>query len=159
MQDFSQALIIEQLHDIRNERVLVMPKEMSQILSALANSRASVKEADPGDIPEGQFDLIISSLTFSEVDDIRPDIKKMINALASKGSIILTDFHPFLVLSSSARSFLDLTTGKRITIGNHLHFFAEYVLELKEHGFNIDFILEPERHHVNSVFLLKASRL
>jgi malonyl-CoA O-methyltransferase len=104
------------------------------------------------------FDVVICSLVLGHIEHLRPTLIKITNAVKPGGMLILTDFHPFLTLSNSRRTFVDLSTGKQFEVKHYLHLFGEYLGILQEQGMSVENFEEPLYRKTPVVFAIKARK-
>lgn len=112
------------------------------------------------DIPlqTNSFDVIVTSLVMGHLSEIKPTLDKLLDSLKREGSFIITDFHPYLTLTQSKRTFTDLSTRKQFEIRHHLHLFEEYFTIFSEHQVTVDRFEEPMFNGVPVIFGLQAKK-
>jgi malonyl-CoA O-methyltransferase len=103
-------------------------------------------------------DVIICALVLGHIQNLKPALDGLLKSLKPEGTIIITDFHPFLTLSNSKRTFKDKSTGHTYEIPHHLHLFQEYFRSLSEHGITIDLLEEPSYRNTPVVFGLRGKK-
>ena len=94
-------------------------------------------------LTENDFDIIICALVLGHIEILAPVLTKLLTSLKKEGTLIITDFHPFLTLLQSKRTFNDSHSGKQFEVAHHLHLFQEYVQCIRENGATIEALEEP----------------
>jgi malonyl-CoA O-methyltransferase len=100
------------------------------------------------------FDVIICALVLGHIQNLKPALDGLLKSLKPGGTIVITDFHPFLTLSNSKRTFKD--KGKTYEIPHHLHLFQEYIQSFHEHSVMINLLEEPFYQNTPVVFGLRG---
>ena len=90
------------------------------------------------------FDIIICGLVLGYIEDIAPVFKKFSSSLRLGGHLILTDFHPFLSLQNSKRTFKDKSTQSTFEIKHHVHLFSEIINSINQAKLSIERLEEPQ---------------
>jgi hypothetical protein len=103
--------------------------------------------------------VIISALVMGHLKSLSPSLVNLLTALKKDGVIILTDFHPFLTMLQSKRTFNDSKSGKVYEIEHHLHLFEEYFRILRDQRFNVEILEEPSYHGSPVIFGIRARKL
>ncbi len=107
---------------------------------------------------EEKFDVIICALVLAHLENIKPALDNLLSALSPGGVMIITDFHPFLTLLHSKRTFRDLTSGRLFEIRHYLHLFQEYVRCFAEHQTVVEALEEPWFNNAPSVFAMRVRK-
>jgi malonyl-CoA O-methyltransferase len=109
--------------------------------------------------PEGTaYDVIICALVMGHIESLTPALSNLLLTLRKGGQLILTDFHPFLTMLQSKRTFNDNTTGKVFEIRHHLHLFESYFKIFQQHGVIVEQLEEPGYQDNPVVFGLRARK-
>jgi malonyl-CoA O-methyltransferase len=103
-----------------------------------------------------KYDVVICSLVLAHIEVLDPTLEKILQSLTSNGVLALTDFHPFLTLSNSKRTFLDLSTGKKYEVQHYLHLFGEYFRIFHKQGMKVESFDEPLYNNTPAIFGIKA---
>ena len=94
-------------------------------------------------LAEDDVDVIICALVLGHIEHLTPILTKLLKTLKKGGTLIITDFHPFLTLLQSKRTFRDKLSGKQYEVLHHLHLFEEYVQCIHKNGATIEAMEEP----------------
>jgi malonyl-CoA O-methyltransferase len=108
--------------------------------------------------PNDHFDVIICALVLGHVEKLKPALQSLIDALDYGGSLIITDFHPFLTLTQAKRTFRDPRSGKQAEVRHYLHLFEEYMTCFVQNGVSIEAWNEPEFDGVPVVFGIRIKK-
>jgi malonyl-CoA O-methyltransferase len=100
-------------------------------------------EISTAPLKESHYDVIICALVLGHIADVHAALENLLRGLKSGGSIIITDFHPFLTLARSKRTFKDKSSGKTYEVQHHLHMFTDYFECFKKHNVRIENFEEP----------------
>jgi ubiquinone/menaquinone biosynthesis C-methylase UbiE len=84
-------------------------------------------------LPSGRYDVAVCALALEHVEDLRPSLHEMARLLKPGGTLVLSDFHPTLIM-----------IGSRSGIRNYVHTLADYVTPLLEAGLTITALREPK---------------
>jgi malonyl-CoA O-methyltransferase len=109
-------------------------------------------------IPIQEYDVVLSALVMGHLPDLNPGLTHQLKALKVGGVIIMTDFHPFLTLLNSKRSFKDPRSGKSYEIKHYLHLFESYFRILHDNGMRVEVLEEPLHNDTPVIFGLKARK-
>jgi malonyl-CoA O-methyltransferase len=108
--------------------------------------------------PKDNFDVIICALSLGHLEQLKPALQKLVDTLDHGGSLIITDFHPFLTLTQAKRTFRDPATGKQAEVRHYLHLFEEYVASFVENNVSIQEWAEPLFNGVPVVFGIRVKK-
>jgi malonyl-CoA O-methyltransferase len=138
--------------------------DLSPSMIAEAKKKSKTSEFLCGDIAQvklekNSFDLIVCGLVLGHIKDLHSVLNNLIPAIKNNGDLLITDFHPFLTLHHSKRTFLDPRTNETIEITHHLHLFQDYVAAFREHQMVIELLEEPLWKEVPVVFGMKVRKL
>ncbi len=91
-------------------------------------------------LSESKYDLAISSLVVSHIEDLRAFYTQSAKAIRKNGYFIVIGFHPFFLLNGIGTTFAD-QKGKAYYIENMVHLFGDHFkeasqLNLKLEGFS-----------------------
>jgi len=122
---------------------------------------AEFKRADllSTSIDEKAFDIVICGLVFGHIDPLRPALENVLRAVAPGGVLIITDFHPFLTLIQSKRTFTNPDTGIEYEVRHHLHLFQEYFRCFIEHGVLVEAFEEPTFRDTPVIFGFRVRKI
>lgn len=110
-------------------------------------------------LPENKFDVIICALVLGHIEYLAPVLTKLLLALKKNGTLIITDFHPFLTLLQSKRTFNDSLSGKQFEVLHHLHLFQEYFRCISENYAIIETLQEPLYNGTPVIFGLRIKKV
>ena len=103
------------------------------------------------------FDLIICALVLGHILDIRPALENLASSLKKGGTILISDFHPFLTLQHAKRTFED-ASGNLYEIKHHLHLFQDIFQCLHQHRIVVETLEEPLWNDAPVIYALKAKK-
>ena len=109
-------------------------------------------------IKKENFDVIICALVLGHLESLSPALNNLLKGLRIGGTIIITDFHPFLTLQHSKRTFRDSLSGDTFEVRHHLHLFQEYFKIFRENRVVVDTLEEPSFEDVPVVFGILAQK-
>jgi len=110
------------------------------------------------DLEPQSYDVIISALVLGHIKNLKTPLEFLLKSLKPDGIIVVTDFHPFLTLSNSKRTFKDVLNGETYEIPHHLHLYQEYVHCLHEHNVTLELLKEPFYQNTPVVFGFRGKR-
>lgn len=110
-------------------------------------------------LAENDFDVIICALVLGHIEQLTSVLATLLRALKKGGTLIVTDFHPFLTLLQSKRTFRDNRSGKQYEVLHHLHLFQEYVRCVCENDAMIEALEEPMFNGNPVIFGLQVTKL
>jgi ubiquinone/menaquinone biosynthesis C-methylase UbiE len=84
-------------------------------------------------LPTARYDAAVCALALEHVADLRSSLHEMARILKPGGFLVISDFHPVLLL-----------VGSRSGIRNYVHTVADYTMPLIEAGMTITAIREPK---------------
>jgi len=105
-----------------------------------------------------RFDVIICSLVLAHIENFEPALQKLVRALREGGVLLITDFHPFLTLQQSKRTFRDESSGKTYEVQHYLHLFQDYFRIFREERITLEFFEEPRFQGSPVIFGLRARK-
>ncbi len=108
-------------------------------------------------IPKETFDVIILALVLGHIKDIRPALENLASSLKPGGTLLISDFHPFLTLRNSKRTFKD-PSGKLFEIHHHLHLFQDIIQSLHQHKVMLEILEEPLWKDEPAIYAMKAKK-
>jgi len=109
-------------------------------------------------IKKDHFDVITCALVLGHLESLSPALTNLLKGLRIGGTIIITDFHPFLTLQQSKRTFRDSHSGATFEVRHHLHLFQEYFKVFGENRVVVNILDEPCFQDVPVVFGILAQR-
>jgi len=87
------------------------------------------------DVPDANFDAIVSTLTVAHIEDIEAAMKAWSRILKPKAEVLVTDFHPHILAYGGKRTFKH--QNKSIAVKNYVHPVYDMVELLQNHGFHL----------------------
>ena len=134
--------------------------DLSSKMIAHANKQCTKAILTCGDISvtpieTNFYDVIICALVLGHVKELKPPLTNLLNGLKINGLLIITDFHPFLTMMKSKRTFKDQASGKLFEVAHHLHLLDEYFRIVAECNARIDVFEEPLYNGSPVVFGMK----
>ena len=106
-------------------------------------------------IEKNAYDVIICALVLGHIENLKPALSNILCALKKGGTLIITDFHPFLTMLKSKRTFKDSKSGETYEISHHLHLFEEYFTLFREYDAIVEELKEPLFNESPVVFGMK----
>ena len=100
----------------------------------LANTR-QINEQLPGDIPAHEMDCIISTLTIAHIRNLETAASSWTRILKQGGDLLITDFHPALLVNGGKRSFKH--NNKTLAVVNYVHSLDDVKRVFIKLGFSI----------------------
>jgi malonyl-CoA O-methyltransferase len=131
----------------------------AMIKEALVNCRSAefiCSEISTAPITESHYDVIICALVLGHIADLNAALGNLLQGLKCGGSIIITDFHPFLTLARSKRTFKDKSSGKTYEVQHYLHMFTDYFECFRNYNVRIENFEEPLFQKSPVVFGVRA---
>jgi len=98
------------------------------------------------------FDVVVCALVLGHIKNLRAAIQILASATKAGGTLIITDFHPFLSLRNNKRTFTDASSSKTYEIIHHTHLLSEYFEALTGSGMRLVSIEEPMWENIPVVF-------
>ena len=92
-------------------------------------------------IPDGSFNILISTLTIAHIKEMKVAINSWCRILKDNAEIIITDFHPQLLAHGGKRTFSN--NGQLLSIKNYIHPVDEIKTFLYQNGFTV--VIEKEK--------------
>jgi malonyl-CoA O-methyltransferase len=114
---------------------------------------ADIRQAN---LEKTSFDVVINALVMGHVEDLNECLGRLLEVLKPGGVIVMTDFHPYLTLMESKRTFLDVASGRHFEVRHYLHLFEEYFRILYRNEFSIEALEEPRYNQTPVIFAMKA---
>jgi malonyl-CoA O-methyltransferase len=105
-----------------------------------------------------KYDLVVCALVLGHIRDLDPVLSKLIASVRKGGTIIISDFHPFLTLQKSRRTFKD-STGKTFEIAHHLHLLSELIHIIHREGMVLEKFAEPMWQEMPAIYAIKANKI
>jgi malonyl-CoA O-methyltransferase len=104
------------------------------------------------------MDVIICALVLGHIEKLGPALDNLLNGLRSGGLLIITDFHPFLTLIQSKRTFRNPLSGKSFEVRHYLHLFQEYFSCFANNNSFVEVFEEPCYNDVPVVFGIQVRK-
>jgi malonyl-CoA O-methyltransferase len=135
----------------------IMGIDLSPAMIEIAGKNCASSEFRCGDLSEITvetefYDVIVCALVLGHLEHLRPALSNLLKGLTSGGILIITDFHPFLTMLQSKRTFLDQRSGKHFEVRHHLHMFEEYFNVFNELGVVVQTFQEPIFNNTPVIF-------
>lgn len=109
-------------------------------------------------LPDNSYDIVICALVLAHIQKLTPVLEKLIGAMDGGGTMVITDFHPFLTLMQAKRTFRDPSSGKQFEVRHYLHLFEEYLASFLAHGLTLEEWAEPEFNGTPAVFGVRVRK-
>jgi malonyl-CoA O-methyltransferase len=135
----------------------ILGLDLSPVMIDVAKTNCRITKFTCGDLSsatleENNFDIIICALVLGHIENLTPALDHLLKALKNGGALIITDFHPFLTLLQSKRTFQDQRSGKHFEVRHHLHLFQSYFTILHEHAAVVEMLEEPIFNNTPVIF-------
>ncbi len=75
---------------------------------------------------KGHYDYVICALVLGHIHNLDFALPNLLDNLAPDGVLLITDFHPYLTLQGSRRTFTEKNSRKVFEVDHYLHLFEEY---------------------------------
>lgn len=137
------CLEAERQHALKVVGIDLSPEMIHQSQKICTQTQFICSEISNADVGKDEFDVIICALVLGHIENFQAALDNLLNALKQGGTIIITDFHPFLTLLRSKRTFKDSATGKTFEVRHYLHLFTQYFDCFRKHNASIEFLEEP----------------
>lgn len=100
-------------------------------------------------LKDESVDLAICTLTFTHFPNIGKALSELSRVVCSKGHIVISDIHPWLVTLGGQAEFFD-KSGKHSYVPNYVHWHSSYFESFNRLGLKVIQCLEPtiEQKHV-----------
>ena len=135
------------------------PKMIEQAQSNCPSGVFTCADLSTASFQENQFDVIICALVLGHLPDITRPLDCLLHSLDREGSLIITDFHPFLTLMRQKRTFRNPLSGKVLEVRHYLHLFEEYFAALGRHDVAVKDFVEPFYNGMPAVFGIRVKKL
>jgi malonyl-CoA O-methyltransferase len=109
------------------------------------------------DLPENEFDLVICALVLGHQEKLNPSLSKLIKSVTANGLLLITDFHPYLTMNQSKRTFKG-EDDKTYEIKHYLHHFEDYFECAKQNNAVIRSVKEPKYNGSPVIFGMEVIR-
>jgi hypothetical protein len=88
-----------------------------------------------------------------------PVLEKLLDGLKAGGVLIISDFHPFLSLNKSKRTFRDPESGTVSEVRHYVHLFEEYFKCFIQKNAAVEAFEEPRYQETPVVFVIKVKKM
>jgi ubiquinone/menaquinone biosynthesis C-methylase UbiE len=92
---------------------------------------------------DNHFDLVISALTLGHLQDPEPALKEAARVLRNDSQMVISDFHPYWIVSGHNYSEFFDNNGRQYCIPIYPHLIEDYWYIFKRIGLHLDDIREP----------------
>ena len=103
------------------------------------------------------FEVIIFGLVLGHIQNIKPALANLASSLRSGGTLVISDFHPFLTLRNSKRTFKD-GAGKLFEVQHYLHLFQDVIQTLHQNQVMLEILEEPMWNGAPVIYAMKATK-
>jgi malonyl-CoA O-methyltransferase len=146
----------------RQQAKKIVGLDLSQVMINTAKENCAHTELICADLTKTQFesdyfDVVICALVLGHIQNLADGLDTLLKAVKKNGIIIITDFHPFLTMNQSKRTFKN-SSGKEFEIIHHLHLFQHYFSSFNKYGFVVLNFEEPLYRNTPVVFGLCAKK-
>lgn len=109
-------------------------------------------------LADNSFDVVICALVLGHIEHLSPSLDSLLKSLKPGGIVIITDFHPFLTLIQSRRTFQDRQTGRSFEVRHYLHLIQDYFECFRQNNCVVEKLQEPMFNGVPVVFGFQAKK-
>ncbi|MFZ6011832.1 MAG: class I SAM-dependent DNA methyltransferase [Bacteroidota bacterium] len=109
-------------------------------------------------LSENIFDVVVCALALGHIEDLEPALTTLSKSLKTDGVLVITDFHPFLTIQRSKRTFKDVASGKHFEVRHYLHLFQDYFAIFAQHDVIVEVLEEPRYNNTPVVFGIRARK-
>ena len=121
--------------------------------------KAEIKQLDLSTTKiKGHFDYVICALVLGHIPSLDFALTNLLDNLAPEGVLLITDFHPYLTLQGSRRTFTEKNSRKVFEIEHHLHLFEEYFRIFNTTNASVIEFIEPIWQEQPVVFGMKIQK-
>ncbi len=128
------------------------PKMIEEARKACPSATFTAGDLLTVSLPPASYDVVICALVLGHIQKLKPVLEKLIDTLGESGTMIITDFHPFLTLMQEKRTFRDPVSGKQFEVRHYLHLFEEYFASFISRALSIEQWAEPQFNDTPVVF-------
>jgi SAM-dependent methyltransferase len=133
---------------MREKGAHVIGVDESAAMLAVARAKAPDLDLREGsllalDFAPGTFDIVLNALMAEHVDDLGALFARFARVLGARGALVMSVFHPFMVLRGVPTHYDDDRTGTAYVMPTRSHLPSAYVRHLRDAGFRLDEMQEP----------------
>ena len=164
-----QKITLGLIGDVRNKRVLDVGCGTGRYCELLAKKGANVTGVDPSSrmleyarkkithgctfelhlgkiedasFPSSHFDIVVSALTVGHIPDMGPVIRKISSIIKKRGTLIVSDMHPYWFVSGFDYVQFADRNGQKYRIPEYAHLFEEYWSLFRKFRFSLENVRE-----------------
>jgi len=95
------------------------------------------------DFPDASFDVVLNALMAEHVEDLNALIASLSRVLVPGGSLVLSVFHPFMVLKGVQTHYEDEAANVEYVLPTFVHLPSDYLRVLRALGLTLEEFVEP----------------
>jgi len=153
------CVLAEKQHALTISGIDLSPNMIEQARKNCPSGNFKCDDLSQIAIEEKAFDVMICALVPGHLQNLSPALDNLLKALDHGGIFIMTDFHPFLTLMQSKRTFTNPVSGQHFEIRHYLHFFEEYFKIFVKYQVIIEDWAEPLYNGVPLVFAVRLKKM
>jgi SAM-dependent methyltransferase len=88
------------------------------------------------------FDVVLNALMAEHVEDLDRLIASLVSALATGGTLVLSVWHPFMILKGVPTHYEDRAANVEYVLPSHRHLVGDYWRAMRAAGLEIDAMVE-----------------
>jgi ubiquinone/menaquinone biosynthesis C-methylase UbiE len=104
---------------------------------------------------DGSFDRVLACLVLDHIGDLTGFLSECRRVCRPDGSVLVSAFHPALMLCGIQARFIDPATGRDVRPASYAHQISDYVMAVVRSGLAFDHISE---HAVDEEVIVRAPR-
>lgn len=109
----------------------------------------------PLPLGDGEFDRVLCALVLDHVREMVPFFSELSRICRAEGSVVISSFHPAMMLRGVQARFIDPATGRDTRPASVANSISDYVLGAVRAGLHIDHMCE---HAVDEEFAARSAR-
>jgi ubiquinone/menaquinone biosynthesis C-methylase UbiE len=127
-------------HDVTG--VDVSPEMLEVAGARLPGATFTTGRLESLPVPDGAFDVAVCALALSHNADLAAPMKELARAVKPGGSIVVSDFHPFMALLGGTAVFTG-DADELPFVRTELHQLGDYLAAFREAGLEVVELVEP----------------
>ncbi|HKQ49977.1 MAG TPA: class I SAM-dependent methyltransferase [Phycisphaerae bacterium] len=109
----------------------------------------------PLPLGDGEFDRVLCALVLDHVQDLEAFFRELIRICRPEGVVVISSFHPAMMLRGVQARFVDPTTGRDTRPASFANSISDYVTGAVRAGLTIEHMSE---HAVDEAFAARSAR-
>jgi malonyl-CoA O-methyltransferase len=150
--------LAQQQHAGQVHGIDLSPEMIRLVLSKCPGAILRCADLTQTSLEKNTFDVVVCALVMGHIDNLPVVLGKLLDALNDNGVLILTDFHPYLTLLNSKRTFFDPKSRRHFEITHHLHLLQDYFKIFQKNAVTIEVFEEPLYEGKPVIFGIRAKK-